>query len=80
LVQTIPSVAEQVEETKITRYHLRFETFMVKTYKFNGCTDGQRSVHNKEFICLVDTPLQKTLQAPVLFYLDCRLVVWSSAS
>ena len=45
---------------------------MVKTYRVNGCKDGERSIHNKEMLCFFDAILQKASPASplVLSYLD----------
>ena len=52
---------------------------MVKTYRFNGCKDGERSVHNKEMFCFFDTTLHKASPL-VLSYLDYCPVIWSSVA
>ena len=52
---------------------------MVKTYRFNGCKDGERSSRNKEMLCFFDSTLQKIQQALVLSNLDYCSVGWSSA-
>ena len=54
---------------------------MVKTCRFNGCKEGDRSAHNKEMLCFFDTTLQKASSAALVLYnLDYFPVVWSSAA
>ena len=53
---------------------------MVKTYRFNGCKDGERYVCTKEMLCFFDTTLDKVLQALVLSHLFYCPVIWSSAA
>ena len=55
---------------------------MVKTYRLNGCKNGERSVHNKEICSAFLTPhsTKQVLQALVLSNLDYCPVVWSSAA
>jgi hypothetical protein len=43
---------------------------MVKTDRFNGCKDGERSVCNNEKLCFVDTTLQKANPAEYIFVLS----------
>jgi hypothetical protein len=52
---------------------------MVKTYRFNSCEDGERSVCYKVMLWFFFDTILQVLQALVLLYLDYCPVIWWSA-
>ena len=53
---------------------------MVKTYRFNGCKDGERSVIKRYSAFLTPHSTKQVLQALVLSYPDYCPVILSSAA